>query len=279
MRGRRSSTPAARVDAHLQHIEVSAEIPTVVSCPHCGLVLQTLDLPCPVCSQSSPVDENDWTLHEYSKTFETRHLFRPKTDAFAAELNAWLAEQPGLVRVAPIIHFDSHGVVRGATLTCTASSRPALESFRLFRLPLRRFIGRPRKDIGKDLNRWADEHPDLTRVGHQVMKSYGVPVECWVLARGPLLPDSVGNVLPRETTNSRTHAWSRQKLHCNDGCVCCTGRGTADPGSDDWHSRVDRTADSGRRNVWNPCILQDDIEFPGTERVGSTLRSIAGGRG
>jgi hypothetical protein len=171
----------------------------VVSCPDCGLVLQTLDLPCPACSAPRlEFDETDWTLHEYSKTFQTRHLVRPKTDAFVAQLNLWLAEQPGLVHVAPIIHFDNHGVARGATLTCTASSRPALETFQFFRLPLHRFFGRPRKDIGSDLNRWADRHPDLTRVSHQVTKSYGVPVECWVLARGPAVPVPQALVPPQE---------------------------------------------------------------------------------
>lgn len=159
----------------------------MVVCPQCRLVLQTLDLPCPACSEPSDVAEVDrWTLHEYSKTFRTRHLVRPNTDAFVEQVSRWMAMEPGLVHVAPVVHRDRSGVVRGATLTCLASSRPAVDTFRLFRLPLARGVmGVRHRDLGEVLNLWADEHPDHTRVSHQVLSSAGVPVECWLLAKGP----------------------------------------------------------------------------------------------
>jgi hypothetical protein len=130
--------------------------------------------------------QHGWTLHEFSKTFRTRHLVRPDTDRFVEELNSWMATQPGLVRVAPIIHRDRYGTVRSATLTCYASSAPAVDTFRFFRLPL--LIGKTgwkHRDLGEVLNGWADEHPDYKRVWHAVLSSAGVPTECWVLSVGP----------------------------------------------------------------------------------------------
>ena len=168
-----------------------AENTSVITCAHCGLVLQTLDLPCPVCSLSDQRPEVDpWTLHEFSKSFRTRHLVRPEPNVFVSELNEWMANQVGLVHVAPVIHRDYHGEVSGATLTCTASSRPATEIFRFFRLPL---LSKPwglrPKPVGEALNDWPDRYPDHTRVTHLVISSSGVPIECWVLAKGPPLID------------------------------------------------------------------------------------------
>ena len=170
----------------------------MITCPHCGLVLQTLDLPCPACVDPSPNPDFDpWTLHEFSQSFRTRHLVRPRTDAFVAELNAWLANQPGLVHVAPIIHRDHHGTVSGATLTCVASSRPATETFRFFRLPLLHHPwGVRRKDLGEVLNWWTDEYPDYTRASHQVISSSGVPIECWLLSKGPPAFDGMTAAAP-----------------------------------------------------------------------------------
>lgn len=162
----------------------------MVSCPDCHLVLQSLDLPCPACGPvAEPIAADWWTLHEYSKSFSFRHTIRPNVDAFVQRLNQWLAVQPGLVRVTPSIDFDARGTVRSATFTCLASSRPAAHGFRLYRL-----VAKPRSltarplDVGAALNRWNDRHPDQTRIWHQVLRCYGTPVECWLLAEGLFLP-------------------------------------------------------------------------------------------
>ncbi len=166
----------------------------MVSCPDCRLVLQTLDLPCPVCLPTAePIEADAWLLHEYSKSFSARHGSRTHTDRFVEGLNAWLAVQPGLLQVTPSIDFDHGGVVRGATFTCLASSRPVAHGFRLYRLGTRRkLIGTRPFDVGCGLNAWSDAHPDQTRVWHQVLRCDGTPVECWLLAMG--LPVPTGDV-------------------------------------------------------------------------------------
>ena len=158
------------------------------ACPGCGLVLQTLDLPCPACGPHPFETSGDsWTLHEYSKSFKTRHLYRPMPDQFVSELNRWMANEPGLVAVLPLIHRDRNGVVSGMTLTCKASSGPVEGVFRLHRLLLAGTLGLRRRELGTVLNEWNDRHPDLDRVGHQVLSSVGVPLECWLLSFGPQL--------------------------------------------------------------------------------------------
>jgi hypothetical protein len=150
------------------------------------LVVQTLDLPCPACGPSPMEHPSDsWMLHEFSQTFKTRHLYRPVPDEFVAELNRWLATEPGLVGVTSLIHRDRHGVVSGMTLTCAASSRPADGLFRVHRMLLAGTLGLRRRDVGTVLNEWSDAHPDLTRVRHQVLSSAGVPLECWLISHGP----------------------------------------------------------------------------------------------
>ena len=156
------------------------------SCPECGLILQTLDLPCPVCAPI-PTDAppDSWTLHEFSKTFKTRHLYRPVPDQFIVELNHWMTSEPGLCHVTPLIHRDRHGAVSGMTLTCTASSRRVDGVFQVHRMLLASALGLHRRELGVVLNEWSDAHPDLTRVSHQVLSSAGVPLECWLLSFGP----------------------------------------------------------------------------------------------
>jgi hypothetical protein len=157
-----------------------------VACPTCGLVLQTLDLPCPACGQIPlEIDVDSWTLHEYSKTFHNRRRYIPEPDALIAELNYWLATQPGLVGVAPIVHRDRHGAVKGVTLTCTASSKAAQGVFQFHRLQLSRSLGAPRIDFGSALNQWHDNYPALTRVQHWVFTREDGSIESWVLSFGP----------------------------------------------------------------------------------------------
>lgn len=184
----------------------------MVSCPDCHLVLQSLDLPCPACGPAAePIDVDWWTLHEYSRSFAVRHRFRPDADAFVERLNAWLGAQPGLVHVTPDIDFDGRGVARGATLTCLASSRPAVAGFRLHRLTVRPRSSTVRAlDVGAALNRWGDAHPDQTRVWHQVLRCYGTPVECWLLAEGLFVP-AFGAQEPDEfESNGNGHRRSRR---------------------------------------------------------------------
>lgn len=178
--------PVGMICVRLQARSVCADSTAVATgCPECGLVLQTLDLPCPACGPEFGEPQADcWTLHEYSKTFKTRHLYRPALDGFVSELNAWLESQPGLVSVIPLIHRDRHGVVSGVTLTCKASSRPVDGVFRLHRMLLAGTLGIRRRELGTVLNEWGDKHPDLVRVGHQVLSSAGVPLECWLLSFG-----------------------------------------------------------------------------------------------
>ena len=155
-------------------------------CPSCGLILQTLDLPCPACARSGLAVEVDaWTLHEHSKTFHNRRRYVPEPDALIAELNYWLAVQPGLVAVAPILHRNGQGAVKGVTLTCTASSRPAPLVFRLDRMKLATGLGFKQRDLGPVLNEWHDAHPDSHRVQHFVMTGADGLAECWVLSTGP----------------------------------------------------------------------------------------------
>lgn len=162
---------------------------TVDKCPECGSLLQSLDLPCSRCS--SGIDQSDaWAAHEFSKTFRTRHLIRPRTDEFVRQLNVWLAHQPGLLHVSFVVHRDRQGTVRGVTLTCVASSLPVLVTFQFHRLVLlRKSVGWSHVDPGEALNTWAENHPDRTRVGHVVLSAAGVPTECWLLSKGSL-PDA-----------------------------------------------------------------------------------------
>lgn len=178
---------AGRYSALVQGRFRDADKPSVAAaCPDCGLVLQTLDLPCPVCGPDrQELAAHSWTLHEFSKTFRTRHLIRPVLDHFVSELNRWMANEPGLASVSPLVHRDRHGVVSGVTLTCKASSEPVDGVFRLHRLLLAGALGLHRRELGVVLNEWNDSHPDLTRVGHQVLSSAGVPLECWLLSFGP----------------------------------------------------------------------------------------------
>ena len=178
------STPSdRRVKSYVQRVETMG----MVTCPSCGLVLQTLDLPCPACSTTAGTARADAaTLHEYSEAFTTHHWFRPEPGRFADELSAWLATQPGVVNVAPTLHFDSHGTVKGATLTCLASSRPVPFSLRIFFLPLLEgTLGWKRRELGKVLTDWNDAYPDYERVAHMTRTRMGQDTECWLVARGP----------------------------------------------------------------------------------------------
>lgn len=159
----------------------------VLSCPDCGVLLQTHDLACPICATASgaPPAVDFWTVHEHSKSFRTRHLVRPRTDRFVDEINSWLEWQPGIVDVRPLIHRDWHGVVKGATVTYTSSSVTQDVAFHIFRVPLTwAGSGLLSKSVAEALNDWRDTHPRLTRVNHQVWSPYGRPLECWLTAMG-----------------------------------------------------------------------------------------------
>lgn len=159
----------------------------MAACPDCGLILQTLDLPCPVCAQApdAPVVDG-WTLHEFSKSFRAHYLIRPKTDKFLDGLNQWLAREPGLVNVIPRVHRSRRGDLKGATLTCIASAEPQDHCFRIFRIPmLKGHLGVRSRDLGEVLNEWAETHPALKRMNDQVWAPFGVPTECWLTAVGP----------------------------------------------------------------------------------------------
>lgn len=171
-----------RVKSGARPVETSL----MVTCPTCGLVLQTLDLPCPACSTNTTTDFDAATLHEYSEAFRTRHWFRPDPGHFADELSAWLATQSGVVGVTPTLHFDAHGTVKGATLTCLASSRPVPYSHRIFYLPLLDgALGWKRLELAAVLTEWSDSHPDYERVAHMTRTRMGQATECWLVARGP----------------------------------------------------------------------------------------------
>lgn len=164
-----------------------------VVCPSCSLILQTLDLPCPVCATSPmSVEADAWTLHEYSKTFHNHRRYVPEPDALIAELNYWMATQPGLVGVAPIIHRNGQGAVKGVTLTCTASSRLAPRIFRFDRIKLASSLGFKHRDLGPVLNEWHDAHPEFDRVQHFMIAGADGLAECWVLSFGPRSSESLG---------------------------------------------------------------------------------------
>ena len=159
------------------------------SCPDCGLVLQTLDLPCPVCgpADGSPLRDADLlTLHKYAKSFRTRHWFRPQPNRFVAAVNRWLDCQPGLAQVSWSLQRDHHGIASGLTLTCFASSRDPGCAFRFERISLLRGrLGLRSHDVGHVLNRWADVHPDREIVSHVAFSRMHQPTECWLLSKGP----------------------------------------------------------------------------------------------
>jgi hypothetical protein len=161
----------------------------VLSCPECGLVLQTLDLPCPVCAQvdTSPLHDADLqTLHRFAKSFRTRHWLAPRPDGLIEKLNAWLSAEPGLVHVHPQLHRDHHDVVSGATVDCYASSLDPGYAFRFDRINLLQGkLGMGSRDAGAMLNDWAEHHPQRTQLGHTVFARNGRPTECWLVSRGP----------------------------------------------------------------------------------------------
>jgi hypothetical protein len=131
------------------------------------------------------IEVDGWTLHEYSKTFHNRRRYTPEPDALIAELNYWMATQPGLVGVAPIIHRNGQGLVKGVTLTCTASSRSVPLVFRFDRIKLAGSLGFKQRDLGPVLNQWNDEHPEFSRVLHRIIPGPDGLAECWVLSAGP----------------------------------------------------------------------------------------------
>ncbi len=170
----------------------------MVICPSCGLLLQTLDLPCPGCSD--PVEGLPpgvaSTLHEYSKTFTARHLVRPNVDRTLDEINAWLATQPGLRDAWPTVHRGYGAEVRAVTMTCLASSEPVAETMSLHRIAMARgSVAWGSKDLGLALNEWAEQHPDLLRVRHGVRSHAGIDMECWVVASGPYRPAYIAPVV------------------------------------------------------------------------------------
>jgi hypothetical protein len=175
----------------LQDERLAADLNLVLVCPGCGLVLQTLDLPCPACSDESvevPVDA--WTVHEYSQTFRARHLVRPRPSKLVREMNTWLAAQPGVVDATLQLHPGFGGEISAATLTCIASSRPTPEVLSVHRIPLSRgAVAWSSSDLGLALNEWADHHPDLIRVRHGVRAQFGVEIDCWLVASGPYALD------------------------------------------------------------------------------------------
>src|SRR2546429_2129557 len=92
-------------------------------CPDCGMLLQTLDLPCPRCSGREQWSEP--ATHRYSKTFH--YKWRPygyQPERVVEELNGWLETQPGLQQLTMSIHVAPGPVIRGVTLNCTASDEP-----------------------------------------------------------------------------------------------------------------------------------------------------------
>jgi hypothetical protein len=122
------------------------------------------------------------------------------------KVNAWLAEEPGVVHISPVLHRDHHGTVSGMTLTCFASSRDPDYRLRFDRIALLGRFGLRSRDVGETLNAWTEQHPLRTRVTHQVFARMGQPTECWLLSKGPRDDGPVQHTPPRFRLSVWLHA-------------------------------------------------------------------------
>jgi hypothetical protein len=158
----------------------------VLRCPQCGSLLQTLDLPCPVCVAEVAPPPDD-LKHTFSKTFQNRTAYQYRPDAFVTTLNRWLMEQRTLERLGVNIHLDRQALVRGVTLDCTSGSEPATAAFQFARIPSAKGIvfARNHQDLGQALNAWVEMHPHFRRLNNWVMSMNGRPVETWLLYAMP----------------------------------------------------------------------------------------------
>lgn len=150
-------------------------------CPDCGSPLQTLDLPCPVCTFH---DETGQDLHHtFSKTFEIRTAYSYKPDELVHMVNAFLWQQHTLERLSANIHLDRQGLVRGMTVHCVAGPEPVPAAFQFARIRCVTgdLLPRKRQDVGVTLNNWAESHPSYRRVNNWVISMHGRAVEVWVL--------------------------------------------------------------------------------------------------
>ena len=151
-------------------------------------MLQTLDLPCPVCgpAAASPLHDADpETLHRFVKSFRTRHVIAPRPGDLVEKVNAWLQREPGLVHVEMRVHRDAHDIVSGMTLDCYASSRDPGYAFRIDRQSL--LVGKTgfrSADVGETLNAWDERHPLRRRIDQVVFARNSRPTQCWVLSTG-----------------------------------------------------------------------------------------------
>jgi len=173
--------PAPQLLSSANPTEVFVPIVPPLTCPECGSRIQTLDLPCPFCTEDQ-APSPAVTLHQYSKTFEYRPKpFQYSPDVFTAQVNDWLGEQFGLANVTMTITFFQ-GRILTVTVNCTASNSPESPQVRLERVPLPSgFLGRNRQTPGDALNEWADRHPDRRRLNYWTPVSAGAPVELWIL--------------------------------------------------------------------------------------------------
>lgn len=160
----------------------------MVRCPECGLPLQSLDLPCPVCLAAEEAPDA-FLAHTYSKTLHNRQALRGRYGGLIQDVNAWLAEQPGLIDAWLTFHRGFGGEVTAITVTCAASGQPTTQALSLHRLPLTQgAVARRSRDLGTALNEWGHEHPDLAPVRQTVLQTAGVDLDCWVTASGPYVP-------------------------------------------------------------------------------------------
>jgi hypothetical protein len=153
----------------------------VLRCPECDSAIQTLDLPCPFCTERT--DRREDLEHTFSKTFEVRTAYRYRPDDLVHNVNRFLSDQRGLARLGAHVHLDRQGLVGGITLHCVSGPEPSPSAFQFARVRLADgfLLPRRRKDLGAALNAWSDAHADCRRLNNWVITMNGRPVETWIL--------------------------------------------------------------------------------------------------
>jgi hypothetical protein len=181
---------------HLQYGRHCPDHVTVQFCPDCDAALESPDVPCAECDATALVSTDFPPVHEYAKSFENRYFARPRPDRFAAQMNAWLAEQPRLLHVGLMVHLHVQTIVRSATLMCVEGFSPYQLRFKIFRLPLTHGIFSRRQPVDEAFNTWSEEHPAFRRASHVVVSTAGTAVEVWVVGAQLVGPTVAMHELP-----------------------------------------------------------------------------------
>lgn len=153
-------------------------------CPDCGLLVPSLDEPCPNCASGIAPEDDEVVPYAYAKTFTLRHTlfgsYRPEN--LVAETNEWLTGERGLLDIPSLIINRSQGIVADLTLSCVGINKPTGRLFQIEKLVLVKGQFRRRgSTLGEGLNSWRDANPNRQLLRFVPHSAAGVVFEVWLL--------------------------------------------------------------------------------------------------